>query len=95
MRRRARELLEQLGHGEDFSVDRRVETLNIGQQQIVEIAKALAWEAKILILDEPTLRSSCRTPSACSAFSGGFESTAARRSTCRIGSMSSSRSATA
>ena len=54
MRRRARELLEQLGHGQDFSVDRRVETLNIGQQQIVEIAKALAWEAKILILDEPT-----------------------------------------
>ena len=54
MRHRARELLELLGHGEDFSIERKVETLNIGQQQIVEIAKALAWEAKILILDEPT-----------------------------------------
>ncbi len=54
MRRRARELLALLGHGEEFSVDRKTETLNIGQQQIVEIAKALAWEANILILDEPT-----------------------------------------
>ena len=54
MRHRAQKLLEQLGHGDDFGVEQKVEDLNIGQQQIVEIAKALAWEAKILILDEPT-----------------------------------------
>jgi ABC-type sugar transport system ATPase subunit len=52
MRRRAREILDQLGH--ELQVDRKVERLDIAQQQIVEIAKALAWQAKILILDEPT-----------------------------------------
>jgi ribose transport system ATP-binding protein len=52
MRSRARELLTQLGH--ELDVDTKVGTLDIGHQQIVEIAKALAWHAKILILDEPT-----------------------------------------
>ena len=52
MRRRAREILDELGH--DLPVDNEVGTLDIAQQQIVEIAKALAWRAKILILDEPT-----------------------------------------
>ena len=52
MKTRAREILERLGH--ELPVDRKVGTLDIGQQQIVEIAKALAWQAKILILDEPT-----------------------------------------
>ncbi|MFT5291023.1 MAG: ribose transport system ATP-binding protein [Planctomycetota bacterium] len=40
--------------GADFSADASVESLAIGQQQGVEIAKALAQDAKILILDEPT-----------------------------------------
>src|SRR4030095_11736627 len=31
-----------------------VEHLGIGQQQLVEIAKALSQEARILVLDEPT-----------------------------------------
>jgi ABC-type sugar transport system ATPase subunit len=52
MRRRARELLGLLGS--DISVNRRVEQLNIGQQQLVELAKTLAWKAPLLILDEPT-----------------------------------------
>ncbi len=31
-----------------------VSRLSIGQQQLVELAKALSWEARVLIMDEPT-----------------------------------------
>ncbi|MDX3926455.1 MAG: sugar ABC transporter ATP-binding protein [Shinella sp.] len=38
----------------DFSADSLVEDLPIGQQQLVEIAKAISLDARILIMDEPT-----------------------------------------
>ncbi|HWM35544.1 MAG TPA: sugar ABC transporter ATP-binding protein [Streptomyces sp.] len=49
---RARELIERL----ELRLDprRRVGTLTVAQQQMVEIAKALSYDAKVLIMDEPT-----------------------------------------
>lgn len=52
MRQMAREALELIGL--DVDLDRPVGTLGIARQQLVEIAKALCVEARILILDEPT-----------------------------------------
>jgi rhamnose transport system ATP-binding protein len=48
----ARELLERAGS--HIAPERLVATLSMPEQQIVEIAKAIGAEARILILDEPT-----------------------------------------
>lgn len=49
---RATVLLEKVGLAEASSTS--VESLGVGKQQLVEIAKALSKEVKLLILDEPT-----------------------------------------
>ena len=52
MRERVKPLLARLGA--DFAPDALVETLSIAQRQMVEIAKALSTEARVIIMDEPT-----------------------------------------
>ena len=51
-RRRAADLIGRLEH--DIDPDTLVGDLMIGEQQIVEIAKALAEDVQVLIMDEPT-----------------------------------------
>jgi ribose transport system ATP-binding protein len=50
--RRAKLLMEELGHPVDPRTP--VEQLSVGMSQMVEVAKALAKKARILIMDEPT-----------------------------------------
>ncbi|WP_434668299.1 sugar ABC transporter ATP-binding protein [Paraburkholderia sp. A3BS-1L] len=52
MRREAQALLARIGAPID--VRRRVGTLSVAEQQLVEIAKALAVSARVLIMDEPS-----------------------------------------
>jgi erythritol transport system ATP-binding protein len=51
-RARAKELLARLG--QDIDPDEPVANLRVGQQQVVEIAKALTHDVRVLIMDEPT-----------------------------------------
>lgn len=52
MRKRAAEIMKQLGIAIPLGVP--VRNLSVAEQQFVEIAKALALNARILVLDEPT-----------------------------------------
>jgi ribose transport system ATP-binding protein len=49
---KAQRLLERVGA--DIAIDAMVSNLSIARRQLVEIAKALGVDAKVLILDEPT-----------------------------------------
>jgi rhamnose transport system ATP-binding protein len=51
-RRETQALLEQVGSSID--PDAKISTLTVAHQQMTEIAKALAMDARILIMDEPT-----------------------------------------
>ncbi|MGA8659375.1 MAG: sugar ABC transporter ATP-binding protein [Chthoniobacterales bacterium] len=52
MRQKGRELLAEVGAQVDL--DARVSSLRVSEKQMVEIAKAIAQRATVLILDEPT-----------------------------------------
>ena len=52
MNRRSRELLAQLGAS--LPPEQIVATLGIAEQQLVEVAKALSRDVRILVMDEPT-----------------------------------------
>lgn len=56
-RRKQREIvrnaLQRLGHGE-LDLNRTVGSFSLGMQQLIEIARGIASQAKVIILDEPT-----------------------------------------
>lgn len=52
LRANAQALVERYGF--DLDVNAYVESLSIAKRQLVEIVKALAFDAKLLIMDEPT-----------------------------------------
>lgn len=50
----AETFLQEIGF--ELPIKEKVETLGVAQQQLVQIAKALVYDAKILVMDEPTAR---------------------------------------
>src|ERR1700744_3198684 len=54
MRRRASEILANLGQEHAVSLDAEARDLSAAQRQLVEIAKALALKSNLIIFDEPT-----------------------------------------
>ena len=49
---KAQKILDDMGV--DIKVDQKVKYLSVGQQQVIEIAKAMSYEPVVLMLDEPT-----------------------------------------
>ncbi len=53
MQRRAQKLLDDMGYP-SIKSDRKVGTLSVAQMQVMEIAKAISNNSKLIIMDEPT-----------------------------------------
>ncbi len=53
MKRETRKLLDRVGL-ESVSPDKLISECSIAQRQLIEIAKSLSFDAKVLIMDEPT-----------------------------------------
>ena len=69
-------------------------TLTVAEQQIVEIAKALSIDARVVPMDEPTAALADAEVELLYASCAGCTRAASRSSTSRIGSRRSSTSAT-
>lgn len=54
MKEKAQQIFEFLGIDKEISFDAKVDDLGVAAKQMVEIAKALTYDANILIFDEPT-----------------------------------------
>ncbi len=54
MNKRAVEVLKEIGVEKMISPTAQVSSLSVAEQQLVEIAKAISFKAKVLIMDEPT-----------------------------------------
>ncbi|MEQ1943187.1 sugar ABC transporter ATP-binding protein [Mesorhizobium sp. VNQ89] len=54
LRQQAKDILSELGHDHVLPLDMEVRRLSAAQRQLVEIAKALALNAELVIFDEPT-----------------------------------------
>ena len=54
LRQKAQAILSELGHDHVLPLDMEVRRLSAAQRQLVEIAKALALNAELVIFDEPT-----------------------------------------
>jgi len=54
MNKNAEELLREIGVEKMISPTAMVSSLSVAEQQLVEIAKAISFNAKVLIMDEPT-----------------------------------------
>ncbi|MGY4688887.1 sugar ABC transporter ATP-binding protein [Salibacterium sp. K-3] len=52
MRQKTTEYLQRLGI--DINPDRQAGRLSVGQQQMIEIARAVSTEAEVIVMDEPT-----------------------------------------
>ena len=54
MNEKARELQSRIGYEQGFGPETAVGTLSMGQQQMVEIMKAISTDLKVIAFDEPT-----------------------------------------
>ncbi len=54
MNKQAEEVLKEIGVEKMISPTALASSLSVAEQQLVEIAKAISFKAKVLIMDEPT-----------------------------------------